>query len=219
MTELEKHLPSCRSDSSEEKTFGYFEQVVPVKVHHFYIYDAVGAPERYIEMVHRIRTAGPGEHIYIYLNTPGGRLDSTIQIVNAMRSTQAKITTVVEAEAHSAGTMLFLSADEFVINDNCYMLFHNFSGGAVGKGNEIKAQVEATDSWFRKLVHDVYRFFMTGDEIERMLKGEDFWFDSAEVRRRLEVMVDCLQREANGEDPLAPKKATRQLNKKQNKSS
>ena len=102
-------------------------------------------------MIHRIKMAGPEEMVYIHLNTPGGHLDTGVQIVNAIQSSQAHIVCSVEAESHSLGTLIFLAADEFIVHDNCMMMFHNFSGGVYGKGHEQKAQLDATIQWFTDL--------------------------------------------------------------------
>lgn len=169
--------------------FTYFESSISLKMHHFYISLNIDEPDKYIEMIHRIKYAGPGEEVYIYLNNGGGRLDTAVQIINAMKISQAKIITVIEAEAHSASTMIFLCGDEFIINDNCSMMFHNFSGGMFGKGNEMKLQMDATIKWFNKLAKDIYFPFLSQDEISGMIDGKDLWMDSDEIRKRLKKMV------------------------------
>lgn len=179
----------------ERPPFTYIESTLSIKIHHIYLSEGIDDPEKYVEMIHRIKNANQGEVIYIYLNTPGGRLDTAIQIINAMRVSQAKIVTVVEAEAHSAGTMIFLCGDEFIVHDNCSMMFHNFSGGSRGKGNEMKLQIDATVRWFNKLAKDIYYPFLTHDEIDNMIDGKDIWMESEEIRKRLKKMVKILANE------------------------
>jgi len=193
------------SDLNEKKLYYFYETSVVAKTTHFYISDGVEDPSNYVDMIHRIRTASQHDTIYIHLNTPGGRLDTGVQIINAMRASQARIVTVLEAEAHSLGTLIFLAGDEFIVQDNCLMMFHNFSSGTWGKGNEQHAQLEATLKWFEKLTTEIYVPFMTKAELDKILNGQDLWMDSEEIGRRLRNMVKILQQE---EDQKITKKKT-----------
>jgi ATP-dependent protease ClpP protease subunit len=184
--------PNITVIPEQRSPYTYYESVMAIKIHHFYLSQGIEEPDKYIEMIHRIKTANPGEVIYLYLNTPGGHLDTAIQLINAMRVSQAKIVTVVEAESHSAGTLIFLCGDEFIVHDNCSMMFHNFSGGTFGKGNEMKLQIDATTRWFNKLAKDIYYPFLTHQEIDDMLTGKDIWMESEEIRKRLKKMVKIL---------------------------
>jgi ATP-dependent protease ClpP protease subunit len=160
---------------------------------HFYISDEIGEPGNYTDMIHRILVAGSHDVIFIHLNTPGGRLDTGVQIVNAMQNSQAKIITVLEGMAFSLGTLIFLAGDEMVVNDHCMMMFHNFRGGILGKGNEIVSQLEATIRWFSALAKKVYIPFLNEEEFERIIRGEDLWMHSPEIRKRLNVMITAAQ--------------------------
>lgn len=178
----------------EKKPYKMYEQVLGSQHTHFYISKAVGEPDGYTDMVHRILTAGPNDVIYIHLNTPGGQLDTGVQIVNAMQNSQAKVVTVLESTAYSLGTLIFLAGDEMVVNEHCMMMFHNFNGGLVGKGNELVSELEATVKWFSTLAQDIYIPFLTQDEFDRIARGEDMWMQSPEIKERLERMVKILQK-------------------------
>lgn len=165
------------------------------QVLHFYINQPVGAPHEYVEMIHRIKTAGENDIIFIYLNTPGGQVNTGIQIIAAMRSSQAHIITVLEGEVCSLGTLIFLAGDEFIVHDHCLFMIHNYSGGAYGKGHEQIAQIQAVSREFGNLARSIYIPFLTVEELERVIAGEDMWMGSDEVRSRLEKMVKVLQKE------------------------
>ena len=134
-------------EEKERKPYNYFEQAIHSKIHHFYISEGIGSPEKYVDMIHRIRMAGPEETVCIHLNSPGGSIDTGVQIINAMRSSLANIVASVESEACSLATMIFLAADEMVVHDDCMMMFHNFSAGAYGKGHELKANIKGVSDW------------------------------------------------------------------------
>ena len=180
----------------KQKPYAQYEQAYSASQIHFYISEGIGEPKEYVDMIHRINVATPADVIYIHLNTPGGQLDTGVQIINAMQNSQAKIVTVLESMAHSLGTLLFLAGDEMVVNDNCMMMFHNFNGGMFGKGNELTSQLDATVKWFNTLAKKIYIPFMSEDEFNRISRGEDLWMQSQEIRKRLDRMMKILTEEA-----------------------
>lgn len=173
----------------QRKPYQHYEHTYQVQHVHFYLSEDVGAPEEYTDMVHRINTATENDTVFIHLNTPGGRLDTGVQLINAMQNSEAHIVTILESEAFSLGTLIFLAGDELVVNDHCMIMIHNFKGGVVGKGHEQLSQLEATIKWFSELAREIYIPFLTEDEFERVLKGEDLYMHSAEIRERIDRMI------------------------------
>jgi ATP-dependent protease ClpP protease subunit len=64
-------------------------------------------------------------------------------------------------------------------------MIHNYSGGASGKGHEMKAQMDFTDSQLNKAFNEVYGGFLTAHEMELVIAGKDFWMGKDEVIKRL----------------------------------
>ena len=178
----------------ETKPYGYYEQTLVRKVQHFYLSGYIDEPASYIDMVHKIRVAGPDETIFIHLNTEGGDLSTGIQLVNAMKYSDAHIVCSLEGEAYSLGSLIFLAGDEFIIHDNSIMMIHNFSGGIYGKGNEQVSQLEATIKWFNTIARDYYTPFISEEELADILKGEDIWLQADDVRKRLNKMVKIIRK-------------------------
>lgn len=156
----------------------------------FYLSTIIGEPSLYTDMVHTIRAASQHDIIYLCLNTPGGRLDTGIQIINAMKASKATVISVLEAEAASMGAIIFLAADQHIVNDNCRMMFHDFSGGATSgaKGNEQFKELTASIQLYNKLLKNVCVPFLSNEEVDRIIKGEDVWMDSDQIRKRLKIM-------------------------------
>lgn len=195
-----------------KKPYREYAQTFSAQQIHYYISESVGAPNEYTDMIHRIATASPADVVYIHLNTPGGHLDTGIQLVNSMRNSQAKVITCLEGSACSLGTLIFLAGDEMIVNDNCTMMFHNFSGGLIGKGNEMIAELQAAIHGFAALAKDYYLPFLTEDEVDRIIKGEDIWMHSPEVRERLEKMAKQMADEQQAiEDALSEIEAEAEL--------
>lgn len=192
----------------KKKPYKHFEQTFQFQHIHFYLSEEIGEPDAYAEMIHRILMANPNDIIFIHLNISGGRLDTGIQLINAMQNSQAKIVTILDGMAYSLGTLIFLAGDEMMVNDHCIVMFHNFRGGVVGKGHEITSQLEATVKWFTEMAKQIYIPFLSEEEFNRMLKGEDFWMRSNEIRNRLEKMIKIQNEQANTPPKRTRKKTT-----------
>lgn len=199
----------------QKKPYRQYDQTFTCQHVHFYLSESIGEPGGYTDMIYRITAASPADTIFIHLNTPGGQLDTGVQIINAMQNSQAKIVTILESMAYSLGTLIFLAGDEMVVNDHCMMMFHNFNGGLIGKGNELTSQLEATITWFASLAKNIYIPFLSEPEFDRISRGEDLWMQSKEIRARLENMVKLMQDEADREEKeaaAAEKRATQEIN-------
>lgn len=199
-------------DEFKNQHYQYYEQTSFQRVLVFYINEAINEPKYYTDMVHRIRTAGPNDVVYIHVNTPGGSLSTGIQLINAMHSSNAKIITVIDAEASSMGAILFLAGDEFIVNENCIMMFHHYSGGTFGKGHEQLAQATASVEWYERLIRKICFPFLSMEEIGCVLKGEDIWLQSDEIRDRLTEMVNNLNKQET--NPPQKKKSVKKKPKK-----
>jgi ATP-dependent Clp protease, protease subunit len=189
--------------NSETRPYWFFEQNLTRRILHFYFSEVVEEPNLYVEMIHHIRTAGPDCTIYIHLNTPGGRIDTGVQLINAMQTSEAHIICSLEGRVASLGTMIFLAADEFIVHDNCIMMFHNYSGGVFGKGHEQIAALEATNIWIENIMRNLYIPFMSDEEFNRIVKGEDLYFQAEEIRKRLHKMVKTMEKQIKEEQKAA----------------
>lgn len=192
------------TDGRPRAAYHHFEHTYTAQHIHYYLSGNVGAPSDYVEMIHRIATAGPNDTVFIHLNTPGGQVNTGVQLINAMQNSQAKIITILESQAHSLGTLILLAGDEIVINDNCLIMIHTFRGGVGGKGNELGAELDATSKWFTDLARKIYIPFVTEDEFARILRGEDLWLHTPDIRKRLDRVIKSMAEEA--EKPKKPRR-------------
>lgn len=199
----------------EVRPYHYMHQQVVRNVHHFYISSVIEEAFKYADMIFKIQTAGPEDIVYMHLNTIGGYMDAGIQLMNAMNSTQAHVIAALEGEVASMGTFVFLAADEFIVHENSSMMIHNYTGGVFGKGHEQIAALESATVWSRDFMHRTYIPFLTEDEVDRVIAGEDIYMHPPEIRDRLEKMVQIMQEEqdairaaVDAPQPVTPKSRT-----------
>lgn len=168
---------------------------------HFYLSGEIGGPEEYSDWFHIIRNATEEDTITIHINSGGGDLATTIQFLRILRESAAIITTSAEGYCMSAATLIFLCGDNVEISEHSMFMFHNYSGGAVGKGGEMYDLIAHEKKWSESLWRKEYKDFLTDAEIESLLDGKDLWMDGDEVLRRLNKKNKALLKEIKKKKP------------------
>lgn len=158
-----------------------------VNIHEFYLCGNIESADEYIEWFDTIRHSGPTDVIRLFINSYGGDLFTAIQFMRVLSETDATVIVSVEGACMSAATMIFLCADQFEVSEHSMFMFHNYSGGVMGKGGEMLDQLQHERVWSEKLLRDIYEDFLTEDEIRSMLNNKDLWMDGDEIIKRLEV--------------------------------
>ena len=174
-----------------KKTESIWENYIPIAKNgreiDAYITTEVVNPIEYNELCHLLRNATSKETIRLHINTPGGRLDSTTMIIDAISASDAYIIGVLSGTVASAGTMIALACDELECSSYLEFMIHYFSGGTGGKGNEIKAHSNFIDKHMPMVFKKMYAGFLTNKEIEDMIEGKDIWLNGDEVLERFET--------------------------------
>lgn len=156
-----------------------------ITVHEFYLSGEIESSDEYIQWFDMIRHAGENDVIKIYINSYGGDVFTAIQFMRALQETSATVVMSVEGACMSAATMIFLCAESFEVSEHSMFMFHNYSGGTVGKGGEMLDQLQHERKWSERLLKEVYEDFLTAEEITAMLNNKDIWMDGHEVIQRL----------------------------------
>ena len=155
------------------------------RLHTFYLLGTIGSADEYVDWFDVIRNAGENDVIKIHINSYGGDLFTAIQMMRCLGETSATVMISVEGACMSAATMVFLMGDMFEVSAHSMFMFHNYSGGAFGKGGEMLDQLTHERAWSEKLLEEVYSDFLTADEIDQMLNNKDLWMDGDNVVERL----------------------------------
>jgi ATP-dependent protease ClpP protease subunit len=161
----------------------------------FYLSGPIQEPEFYISWFDDIRNANPNDEVVIYINSPGGHLETAIQFLRVMSDSQAKITCSVEGSCMSAATIILLAADAYEITPHSLFMFHNYSSGMFGKGGEMYDQAVFERQWSKDFLNDVYQGFLTDTEIAQILDNKDIWLSAVQVGNRLTKMAEEAQAE------------------------
>lgn len=162
----------------------------------FYLTGEIEEASEYVEWFDAIRHAGENDIIRIYINSYGGDLFTAIQFMRVLSETKATKIMSVEGACMSAATMIFMFGDKFEVTPHSVFMFHNYSGGTIGKGGEMIDQLLHERVWSERLMKQIYSDFMTEEEIKSMLDNKDIWMDGEEVVKRINLRLIALEKAA-----------------------
>ncbi len=150
-----------------------------------FLADAIEEPANYNELCYKLKTASPAEVFTLYINTPGGLISSATMVIDAIKTSKAKVIAEISGTVASAGTIITLACDEVIVADHTEFMIHNYSAGIQGKGHEMKARQEFMDKSLNQAFKTFYAGFLSDDEMEAVIDGKDLWMGKDEVVSRL----------------------------------
>ena len=185
-----------------------WEKYVPILTNkntvHVYLTDGIDEPSFYNELCHSLYCADESDTYTLHINTPGGMLDTTFMLLDAMRNSKAHIIGHLTGTVASAGTIIALACDELICSDDLSWMSHYYSSMIGGKGNEIKARQTFTERTTSATFRRIHEGFFSKKEIEEMIEGKDFWLDEHEVRERWARKQSTIPRLADEAESARP---------------
>lgn len=200
------------------QSYNVFKSDVGSSVFRVYLSGDIGESIEYSNLCDIFRSAPDNSTILFYINSSGGDLGSTLQILNAMNDSEAEIVTICDGAAHSAAGLLFLGSNQFMLKEHSIMMCHNYIGGGMGKGNEIMNRFDFANKHIHDVMWKYYEGFLNKSEFDQMTAGRDFWFNGNEIKERLDAMIEFRnQREqetiANAQKKLSEIAAAEEIEK------
>lgn len=153
-----------------------------------YLASPIEEPDLYNQLCHLLNVATEEMTIILDINTPGGSIDSAVKILHSLSKTKAHTKAIITGTVASAGTIIALSCDELEIAKYTQFMIHNYSTGTQGKGHEVMAYIQFTDKNLKSTFKEIYKDFLTEEEMDSVIKGEDLWLNSEEVQERWNSM-------------------------------
>lgn len=151
----------------------------------FYMPPEIEDLEEFIDFLRAVTDARQNDEVTIHINCYGGDITTTFNIIDVLSTSQANIHMSVEGNCCSAATMIALAGDSWDIMPHSYFMCHAYTSLRFGKRQEVNASADFDKKWLDKSIRDIYKNFLTEEELDRMMKGEDFYFTAEEVVNRL----------------------------------
>lgn len=177
-------------DDESEAVFsrnGIYARKLSINCFDYYLDTAITAPSNYRDVIQILNNLSKDDEMHIHLDTGGGRLDSAMRLIAAIKESEGNVVVIGAGLAASAGAIIFLQCPSVVVTPNTQMMIHAASYGAVGKEDEVGASVAFSQKYLDKMTTESYHGFLTPQEIELLKIGKDYYFDSEEIIERLEI--------------------------------
>lgn len=172
--------------NSENKIFTV-EKIGNSQIVTYWLIEPIEGTKKYIDLLNTINKLNSQDEINIHINCPGGNCDTAFQIYDALKKTQGKVNIFGDGLIASAATFIMMCGDTITLSPHTYVMCHGYTWGVWGKCNEVESEHKFVEPWMKRQFADVYRGFLTDAEIELLLGGKDYWFDSTEATARIEV--------------------------------
>lgn len=151
----------------------------------FYLIDIIDDIADYIDFLREVDSCRNGDLITIHINCYGGNADVGMNIYDCLRQSPANVEVSIEGACCSCASMIMLAGNCWRVTPHAHVMVHSWSEGIYGKWNEIISKFNYDKCVFEKQFRELYKDFLTDEEIEDCLKGKDFYFDSNETVKRL----------------------------------
>jgi len=184
-------------------------------VYHINLDEEIGEPSKYRRVFDVLKNAYENDLIFLRINTLGGLLSTTIQLIQYLDMCKATIIGELY-QAYSAGSAIALRCHEIIMSPHSSMMIHNMSTGAIGKIKDIKDSTDFNYKQSELFCEDMYEGFITEDEMNSVKRGMDIYFDAKEIEKRLEIRskyFEKKQKESIEEIKLPDDKVVKPRNK------
>lgn len=134
--------------------------------------------------------------IQVYINTPGGGLFSTLQIVDTIKSSKTPVITIVTGTAYSGGFLIAIAGHVRLAFPHATFLFHEGSNMIIGDAHKALQQSDFYKSTLKKMK----KLVLNCTEIDPATyekHQKDDWFFGVEKAVQLGV-IDEICDDVNG---------------------
>lgn len=158
------------------------------------IWDDIEDYEDYEELFKTLNKISEKDSVKLRVSSPGGRCSIGFELYDRIKELKCNVHVEVPYPSYSMGAILALSGDSLDIKPGAFIMFHDYSTGARGKGNEIFKQTEAYKETFAHRFNAICQPFLTQKECDRILNGQDLyvkWNDNNLTKRIKRHYENC----------------------------
>ena len=161
----------------------------------YFLSETIENKSDYHDFLRAVNATSQYDEIHIHINNYGGDLDAAIQMYHSLVRSGAKIVIYIEGACMSAATVVMMTADEMEFGPWSSIMIHAYSGGDIGKYQEIQSASQFHREWFSNFMNDVYGDFLTKKELAQVLGGKDLWLNADDAMNRFKKIFRKKERE------------------------
>jgi len=179
---------------SEQKGIQMFHKSMQVDSVDVYLDEPIVDLPYYRNLIQYLREMTEHDTLRLWIDTPGGDLNSALAIIDAINNTQGEVLAIVTGEAASAGSLIALLSPTLILGDRARFFLHAASYGiGFSKQNDIESYVDNNKTFLREIMKEAYTGFLTPEEMELLFVGKDYYFRGDELRDRIQRRVEFLE--------------------------
>ena len=161
----------------------------------YFLSETIENKSDYYDFLRAVNATSQYDEIHIHINNYGGDLDAAIQMYHSLVRSGAKIVVYIEGACMSAATVVMMTADVIEFCPWSSIMIHAYSGGDIGKYQEIQSASQFHREWFSNFMNDVYGDFLTKKELAQVLGGKDLWLNADDAMNRFKKIFRKKERE------------------------
>ena len=165
----------------------------------FHLDQDILEPSYYRPLITVLNNASENDLVVLNINSGGGMLDSAISVIEALKNTRAQTLACLVGSCYSAATLIALCCDNIDVGEFATLMCHNSSYGLGGYTTDIKDRANFEHKMISKIMHSVYKHFLSVEEVEAVLSNKTIWMDADEIVERFAKMQEKLQDEFEAE--------------------
>lgn len=128
-----------------------------------------------------IAKAGDAETIIFNINTPGGSVFESREIIDVIRNVKAKTVAHIGSLCASAGTSIALACNEVEMANGAHFMIHNAFGMAYGDKSDLRKTADFLEKLELSIVEDyTTKTGKSAEEISAMMEDET-WMTAKEA--------------------------------------
>lgn len=188
-------------------------RVIPTTHHDVFIDDDITDPSNYRDLISILFNSTENDTIHIFINSGGGQLDTALAIIEGLKNTQAEVTAFIMGACHSAASIIMMYCHNVIVLDSAYSMVHTASYGTVGNSSNVKNHTEFFSKQIDKLLRETYEGFLSKEEMASVMTGVELWFDSDEIKKRMETRYNLMEAKFKEQEKALTKKEPRKSKK------
>lgn len=157
-------------------------------IYEVYLEQEITGAINYAGLCNLLRLAERLDTFNFYLANYGGSCHSLINLISAVFDSKANTVMHVTAPCYSAAATLALCGTGISFCKHSFLMFHNYSSIAHGKGNELLDHVKNTDKWIKDYMRKLHQPFLTKEECLKIEDDKDIYvsWDDKTLKQRIE---------------------------------
>jgi len=130
--------------------------------------------------------------IMLYLNTPGGNCSDGLAIIDAMKTIESPVVTIITNEVCSMGSHISVSGDKRVCYENSVWMAHDMSTSMEDYSGKLKYRAKFLEEYYELLEENLRKHTnLTEKELKLARDGELWFFSNAMLDKNIvdEIIV------------------------------